>query len=361
MSDSPSAPDKETVDGPSSDGSQGNSWRTVARDYFRGKNREVDLYAGTAMFVGGILLGIVALVLGLYSFTQTMGSEAYWQFRELACVAILLAMPAFIASDTAIVSAGGRTRVVFAASLCLCAVAVGGFTQTYPDQWIASGAFTGAALTLTTYAVGLIGVTTVRGSVLISENPLLLSDSTNTGLEMSSSDLTDGNNKDLEKTQTGSGLGDPAASITEDIESSTETNAEDTAVDTQTGADRSELSKKNKKQDSSLQKARSQLDSGSPNQAVAITYFTVRDYLVNQLDVSFDSVQTPRELLELCSQEGFDDQTYASLRDLTEAFEQVVYSQESIEKGESEVVLAKGDMILSNSKPLNQNNQSPTD
>jgi hypothetical protein len=125
-----------------------------------------DVYVGFGTFFGGLALGLVGLVLFLYSGTQPSGSALFWQLREVALVAVMLGLPAVALSFAVLLPVGQRTMGASIAGVAICVAGAIWLTQVYPYQWTAAG---NDINVLTTYAVGTVLLAAATGSSLVAQ------------------------------------------------------------------------------------------------------------------------------------------------------------------------------------------------
>lgn len=152
-----------------SDDLPGNPLLALYRRYVGEPASERDVYAGFALFFGGIALGAVGLVTFLYSAGLTPGTPFFWQLREIALAAAFLGLPAFILSVIVLLPVGRRASVAAAAGGAICLLAVAGFVAVYPEQWNVRTGADYSAQGIALYAVGLSVLVGATGSALVAQ------------------------------------------------------------------------------------------------------------------------------------------------------------------------------------------------
>jgi hypothetical protein len=138
----------------------------VYRKYVGEPETRRDVYIGFGLFFAGIAIGVVGLALFLYSGTQTAESSLFWQFREIAIVFAMLALPAVAVSVAVLLPVGRQTMGASIAGAAICVVAVGWFTFVYPFEWTAAG---NDIAVIGIYAVGIALLAGSTGSALVAQ------------------------------------------------------------------------------------------------------------------------------------------------------------------------------------------------
>ncbi len=139
---------------------------SLYRRYVGEPESQIDIYVGFGAFFGGLALGLVGLVLFVYSGLQPSGSDVFWQFREAALVFTMLALPAVGVSVTVLLPVGRRTMAASLLGAVVCVVGMGWLTQVYPYQWTSAG---NDVSVLSTYAVGVVLLAASTGSSLVAQ------------------------------------------------------------------------------------------------------------------------------------------------------------------------------------------------
>jgi hypothetical protein len=151
------------VDGDDADGRR--FLVSVYRKYVGEPESRREVYLGFGTFFAGVGMGVVALVLFLYSATQPVGTDLYWAAREAALAFGLLALPAVGTSVAVLLPVGRRTMGATAVGAGICVVAVVWLVQVYPYDW--SGEMDVTVISV--YAVGLVFLVAATGSALVAQ------------------------------------------------------------------------------------------------------------------------------------------------------------------------------------------------
>jgi hypothetical protein len=144
---------------------QESSLFSIYRRYIGEPDSQRDVYAGFGLFFGGIALGVVGLILFLYSGTYSEGADLFWRFREVALVAAMLALPAVAMSVAVLLPVGIRTMAASLAGSVICVLAIVWLTLVYPFEWTDGNDVS----VISTYAAGLIVLAASTGSALVAQ------------------------------------------------------------------------------------------------------------------------------------------------------------------------------------------------
>lgn len=136
------------------------------RRYLGEPERVSDVYVGFGLFLAGVMAAVVGLAVFLWSTNVPTGSEAYWQLREFAIAASMLALPASLSSVVVLLPV--ERRAIYASTLggAVCLLAVAFFVANYPGNWDVTGDAVGPGVAI--YGVGLVVSTAAVGAALIS-------------------------------------------------------------------------------------------------------------------------------------------------------------------------------------------------
>lgn len=135
------------------------------REHLGEPERELDVYAGFALFFGGIAVGIVALV--VFSVEQLVSPEEVFVLREVAFSLAALALPTAMLGISVLLPVDRRATYAAIVGLVVTLAAVAFFVSVYPGQWNVSGAdYSLQGILL--YSVGLIVTTAATGAALVS-------------------------------------------------------------------------------------------------------------------------------------------------------------------------------------------------
>jgi hypothetical protein len=131
--------------------------------------REREVYAGFALFFGGLALGVLGLAGFLWSAAYTQYTTIFWQLRELAIVLAMLGLPAFVLSLVVLLPVDRRARLASGAGVLLAVLAAGVFVVAYPENWnVAGSARDYSAQVIAIYAAGLAVLAASTGAGLVA-------------------------------------------------------------------------------------------------------------------------------------------------------------------------------------------------
>ncbi|NGM70874.1 permease [Natronolimnobius sp. AArcel1] len=139
----------------------------VYRRYIGEPEDRTDIYAGFSLFLGGIGLGIISLVLFLWSTNYAARSDAYFTWTEPAYALVMVALPILMLGIVVLLPSERRVQYASIAGVAVTVVAVGGFLYAYPTDWNGYGADYTAEV-IAVYAVGLAALTASTGAALIA-------------------------------------------------------------------------------------------------------------------------------------------------------------------------------------------------
>ena len=128
--------------------------------------REVEVYAGFALFFGGIALAAIGLLLYLWSAAVEANSSFFWQLREIAIVLAMLGLPAFVLSVVVLLPVDRRAIQAGAVGGGICLVALVVFVYAYPSHWNVAGTDY-SAQGIAVYAGGLAVLVASTGAALV--------------------------------------------------------------------------------------------------------------------------------------------------------------------------------------------------
>lgn len=140
------------------------------RRYIGEPGRPVDVYAGFALFFGGIALASVGLLLFLWSATLPSDATRFWQLREIAITLAAVGLPAFVLSVVVLLPVSRRVEFLAGAGATVCLVAIGVFIWAYPSQWNVTRPADYSAQGISIYAGGLAGLVAATGSALVAHH-----------------------------------------------------------------------------------------------------------------------------------------------------------------------------------------------
>jgi len=165
MSSEATPEEEPQQDGDAGSQPDGRLW-SVYRSYIGEPETRRDVYLGFGLFFSGITLGLVGLGLFVFSGAQPFGSDLFWQLREIAVVAALLALPAVGTSVAVLLPVGQRTMGASIVGSVVCLAGAVWFTGVYPYGWEGTGNDVGV---ISTYAAGLVLLAASTGSALVAQ------------------------------------------------------------------------------------------------------------------------------------------------------------------------------------------------
>lgn len=142
----------------------------VYRRYLGEPAREIDVYAGFALFFGGIALGTIGLAVFVMSAEVPAGEPLFWQLREIAIGLAFIGLPAFVLSVVVLLPVGRTTLVASGLGVAVCLVAVAVFVAVYPENWNVRGATDYSVQGIAIYAAGLTVLVGATGSALVAHH-----------------------------------------------------------------------------------------------------------------------------------------------------------------------------------------------
>lgn len=168
MTSNPATPDSPSEGDEPEEGIR-DTLRGVYYRYIGEPNNERDIYLGFGSFFTGLVLGVVAFIIFLYSGFQQPGTDIFWQLREIALVAGVLGLPAVVLSIVILLPVGQRTLAVSAAGVVLCIIAAGILVSVYPYDWTTDASLDGSVRTIAVYTVGLVLLSAATGTALVAQ------------------------------------------------------------------------------------------------------------------------------------------------------------------------------------------------
>lgn len=136
------------------------------RRYLGDPERELDVYLGFVLFIGGFALGIVGLLLFATEQVTATGRPIWW-LREIAFVVGALGLPTLLVGVTVLLPVDRRASYLAAVGLAVTVLAASFFAAAYPWQWNVGGQDQSLQGVLV-YAVGLVTVLASTGAALVS-------------------------------------------------------------------------------------------------------------------------------------------------------------------------------------------------
>lgn len=137
------------------------------RKYIGEPDEKTDIYLGFGLFIAGIGLGVVGLVLFLWSMTLEAHTSQYYAWIEPSYALSMLALPVVMLGIIVLLPAKRSVFITGVAGVALAIVAVIGFLFAYPDDWHHYGADYTVPI-VATYSVGLAAIAGSTGAALIA-------------------------------------------------------------------------------------------------------------------------------------------------------------------------------------------------
>ncbi|UWG51675.1 putative membrane protein [Halalkaliarchaeum sp. AArc-CO] len=140
------------------------------REYVGDPEEAVDIYAGFALFFGGIAIGFAGVVLFLVSDGITADEMGLYAVRQVAAVAGAVGLPALLSGVVVLLPVDRRALYLTGAGSVVCLAAIGLFVWAYPYHWNVSGAPDYSATGAGIYSLGLAGVVAATGAALVAHS-----------------------------------------------------------------------------------------------------------------------------------------------------------------------------------------------
>ena len=129
--------------------------------------RQVDVYAGFALFFGGLALSIVGLA--VFAVEQVaFGPGKEYSVRQIAFAVGALGLPTLFLGVTVLLPVDRRARIGAVVGEVICLVAIAFFTRYYPYQWDVSSGPDYSMQGVGIYAVGIVTVVAATFAALVS-------------------------------------------------------------------------------------------------------------------------------------------------------------------------------------------------
>jgi len=140
--------------------------RLLYHRYVNKLEQEVNVTVGFGLFLGSVVLAVLALVLMVWSFSLEGQSDAYYTWIEPGYAMALLSLPLFMLGIVVLLPPPDRKFLGLALSGVVVAMAAtGGFLWAYPGDWYHHGANYTLEVVLI-YAVGLAAISVGTGASL---------------------------------------------------------------------------------------------------------------------------------------------------------------------------------------------------
>jgi hypothetical protein len=134
--------------------------------YIGSPEDETDVYVGFALFFGGIALGVLGVVLFLWSATVSEASFEY-VLREIAAASGATGLPVLLLGVTVLLPVRRRSMYAALVGTVVCLGGIGLFVSAYPANWNVAAARDMSAEVVALYTVGLVAVVASTGSSLV--------------------------------------------------------------------------------------------------------------------------------------------------------------------------------------------------
>jgi hypothetical protein len=137
------------------------------RRYLGEPERDLDVYLGFVLFIGGFALGLVGLV--LFGGEQLLaGDGPLWNLRAVAFVLAALSLPVLLLGVTVLLPVDRRASYAAGVGVAITVVAAGFFLTVYPQQWNVTSGTDYALQGVLGYAAGFVTVVAATGAALVS-------------------------------------------------------------------------------------------------------------------------------------------------------------------------------------------------
>ena len=138
------------------------------RRYVGDPDRTIDVYAGFGLFSAGIALGVIGVVVFLYSATLDPTAASTFAVREVAAVAGAVGLPALLFGIVVLLPVDRRMLYLAGAGIAVTLAATGAFTWAYPHNWNVVVNTDYSAQIVAVYALGLVAVIGATGGALVA-------------------------------------------------------------------------------------------------------------------------------------------------------------------------------------------------
>lgn len=138
------------------------------RRYVGDPDRTIDVYAGFGLFFAGIALGVIGVVVFLYSATLDPTALSTYAVREVAAVAGAVGLPALLFGIVVLLPVDRRMLYLAAAGTAVTLAGTGAFVWAYPHNWNVVVNPDYSAQVVAAYSVGLVAVIGATGGALVA-------------------------------------------------------------------------------------------------------------------------------------------------------------------------------------------------
>ncbi|WP_096393357.1 permease [Halorubrum trapanicum] len=138
------------------------------RRYVGDPDRTIDVYAGFGLFFAGIALGVIGVVVFLYSATLDPTALSTYAVQEVAAVAGAVGLPALLFGIVVLLPVDRRMLYLAGAGIAVTLVGTGAFTWAYPHNWNVVVNPDYSAQIVALYTLGLVAVIGATGGALVA-------------------------------------------------------------------------------------------------------------------------------------------------------------------------------------------------
>ena len=138
------------------------------RRYVGDPERTIDVYAGFGLFFAGIGLGLVGVVVFLYSATLPANTMSTYAVREVAAVAGAVGLPALLLGVVVLLPVDRRMLYLAGVGTAITLVGTGLFVWAYPQDWNVVSPPDYSAQIVAVYTAGLVAVIAATGGALVA-------------------------------------------------------------------------------------------------------------------------------------------------------------------------------------------------
>ncbi|WP_424014922.1 DUF7139 domain-containing protein [Halorubrum xinjiangense] len=138
------------------------------RRYVGDPDRTIDVYAGFGLFSAGIALGVIGVVVFLYSATLDPTAASTFAVREVAAVVGAVGLPALLFGIVVLLPVDRRMLYLAGAGIAVTLAATGAFTWAYPHNWNVVVNTDYSAQIVAVYTLGLVAVIGATGGALVA-------------------------------------------------------------------------------------------------------------------------------------------------------------------------------------------------
>jgi len=138
------------------------------RRYVGDPDRTIDVYAGFGLFFAGIALGVIGVVVFLYSATLDPTALSTYAVREVAAVAGAVGLPALLFGIVVLLPVDRRMLYLAGAGTAITLAGTGAFVWAYPNNWNVVVNPDYSAQIVAVYSVGLVALIGATGGALVA-------------------------------------------------------------------------------------------------------------------------------------------------------------------------------------------------